>query len=114
MAFPDPLDRLVAHHHTRRRRVRRLHAASTWSTGANNSGLRRLLPEEQRELNGFPHVLYGTPRGVGATKRAFLMGNALVVGLVQRIGQALAAVDADNAAGASAPAQARREETCDV
>ncbi|ANB72632.1 cytosine methyltransferase [Paraburkholderia phytofirmans OLGA172] len=50
--------------------------------------LRRLVPEELEELNGFPRGF--TDRvGVSDTTRAMLMGNALVVGLVTRIGNAL-------------------------
>ncbi|WP_225936531.1 DNA cytosine methyltransferase [Caballeronia sp. NK8] len=50
--------------------------------------LRRLLPEELEELNGFPRG-FTEHLGVSDTKRAFLMGNALVVGLVTRIREAL-------------------------
>jgi DNA (cytosine-5)-methyltransferase 1 len=48
---------------------------------------RRLLPVELERLNGFPD---GWTAGMPDTKRAFCMGNALVVGLVRRIGDALA------------------------
>jgi DNA (cytosine-5)-methyltransferase 1 len=47
---------------------------------------RRLIPEELERLNGFPP---GWTKGMSATKRAFMMGNALVVGVVARIGNAL-------------------------
>jgi DNA (cytosine-5)-methyltransferase 1 len=47
-----------------------------------------LLPEELEELNGFPRGFTKHP-GVSDVTRAFLMGNALVVGLVTRIGEAL-------------------------
>jgi DNA (cytosine-5)-methyltransferase 1 len=49
---------------------------------------RRLTPKELEALNGFPpdHT-----KGVSDGKRAFLMGNALVVGVVQLLGQSLAA-----------------------
>ncbi|SAK53826.1 DNA methyltransferase [Caballeronia calidae] len=50
--------------------------------------LRRLLPEELEELCGFPRGFTAHP-GVSDTARAFLTGNALVVGLVTRIGDAL-------------------------
>lgn len=52
-------------------------------------GLRRLTPEELEELNGFPRG-FTEMDGIPSTKRAFLMGNALVVDLVHDIGQALA------------------------
>jgi DNA (cytosine-5)-methyltransferase 1 len=48
--------------------------------------LRRLTPMELERLNGFePDWTKGMPDG----RRAFMMGNALVVGLVQRIGRLL-------------------------
>lgn len=52
-------------------------------------GYRRLTPLELERLNMFPdnHTNF---QGVSATKRAFLMGNALVVGVVERIGLVLA------------------------
>ena len=49
--------------------------------------LRRLTPVELERLNGFPD---DWTAGLPATRRAFVMGNALVVGIVQRIGMALA------------------------
>ena len=51
-----------------------------------NGRYRRLTPLELERLNMFPdnHTL-----GVTDTKRAFLMGNALVVGIVERIGKQL-------------------------
>ncbi len=52
-------------------------------------GLRRLTPVELERLNMFPdnHTLH---ESVTDAKRAFLMGNALVVGIVEKIGQTLA------------------------
>jgi DNA (cytosine-5)-methyltransferase 1 len=47
---------------------------------------RRLLPEELERLNGFPP---GWTDGMPPVKRAFMMGNSLVVGLVARIGKEL-------------------------
>lgn len=49
--------------------------------------LRRLVPEELEELNGFPRGW--TKTGMTDAQRAFCMGNALVVGIVRRIGSAL-------------------------
>jgi DNA (cytosine-5)-methyltransferase 1 len=46
---------------------------------------RRLTPEELEELNGFPRGW--TDTGMSDVKRAFCMGNALVVGIVERIGR---------------------------
>ncbi|WP_198293788.1 DNA (cytosine-5-)-methyltransferase [Dechloromonas agitata] len=50
--------------------------------------LRRLLPEELEALNGFPRG-FTDISGISARQRAFLMGNALVTGLVTRLGKAL-------------------------
>jgi DNA (cytosine-5)-methyltransferase 1 len=84
MAFPDRLDR----------------AARTILTGEGGTSasrfkhiiqpvpggpLRRLTPEELEELNGFPRGW--TDTGMSDVKRAFCMGNALVVGIVERIGR---------------------------
>jgi DNA (cytosine-5)-methyltransferase 1 len=56
-------------------------------------GYRRLTPIELERLNGFPDdwTKFG-PNGAltSDTKRAFFMGNALVVGLVTRVGKVLA------------------------
>ena len=51
-------------------------------------GLRRLVPIELERLNMFPddHTKFD---GVTDTKRAFLMGNALVVGVVEKLGVTL-------------------------
>ncbi len=51
-------------------------------------GYRRLTPVELERLNGFPDDWTNT--GMPDTRRAFMMGNALVVGLVRRIGKVLA------------------------
>lgn len=83
MAFPDPLDR----------------PARTIVTGEGGSSpsrfkhvvrvdgrLRRLTPVELERLNMFPD---GHTAGASDTKRAFFMGNALVTGIVERIGREL-------------------------
>ena len=46
---------------------------------------RRLMPVELERLNGFPDD-WTKLDGVSDNKRAFLMGNALVIGVVQQIG----------------------------
>lgn len=53
-----------------------------------NKGLRRLTPIELERLNMFPddHTLL---EGVSDVKRAFFMGNALVVGVIEKIGEML-------------------------
>lgn len=85
MAFPDPLDR----------------PARTIITGEGGptpsrfkhvvrqpgGKLRRLTPVELERLNMFPD---GHTAGVPDARRAFFMGNALVVGIVERVGAALA------------------------
>jgi len=87
VTFPDALDR----------------ASRTIITGEGGSApsrfkhvvktadgrLRRLTSEELEELNGFPRG-FTRLEGVSDVKRAFLMGNALVVGVVRAIGSALA------------------------
>jgi len=48
---------------------------------------RRLTPVELERLNGFPD---DWTSGIPDTKRAFLMGNALVVGIIEQVGKVLA------------------------
>ena len=50
---------------------------------------RRLMPIELERLNGFPDE-WTNLEGMSDTKRAFIMGNALVVGLIREIGYVLA------------------------
>lgn len=85
IAFPDSLDK----------------PSRTVLTGEGGSGpsrfkhvietksgrLRRLTPVELERLNGFPD---DWTAGVPDNRRAFLMGNALVVGLIERIAQPIA------------------------
>ncbi len=54
-----------------------------------SKGMRRLTPVELERLNMFPDH-HTELEGVSATKRAFFMGNALVVGVIERIGKVLA------------------------
>ena len=49
---------------------------------------RRLMPIELERLNGFPDE-WTNLEGMSDTKRAFIMGNALVVGLIREIGYVL-------------------------
>jgi DNA (cytosine-5)-methyltransferase 1 len=85
MAFPDPLDK----------------PARTIVTGEGGASpsrfkhvvrtpegkLRRLTPVELERLNMFPD---GHTEGASDARRAFLMGNALVTGIVERVGKVLA------------------------
>ena len=48
-------------------------------------GLRRLTPIELEKINMFPEN-HTAMEGITDTKRAFFMGNALVIGIVERIG----------------------------
>ena len=89
MVFPDPLDK----------------PSRTLLTGEGGSSpsrfkhviyqdgkLRRLHPIEMERLNGFPDdwTRYGPTGELSDVKRAFFMGNALVVGLVERVGLSIA------------------------
>jgi len=87
MIFPDALDnasRTIITGEGGKSPSRFKHVVQT------NKGLRRLTPVELERLNMFPdnHTLL---EGISDTKRAFFMGNALVVGVVEKIAQALAA-----------------------
>ena len=86
MAFPDPLDRpsrtiLTGEGGISASRFK--HIIEDPATGR----FRRLVPEELEELQGFPRGW--TDTGMSDGKRAFMMGNALVVGVVARIGRAI-------------------------
>ena len=57
------------------------------------NGYRRLTPIELERLNGFPDNWTqkdAQDKVVADSKRAFFMGNALVVGLIERVGRVLA------------------------
>jgi len=87
MTFPDALDK----------------PSRTIVTGEGGSGAsrfkhviktkscrhRRLMPIELERLNMFPDN-HTKLDGVSDGKRAFIMGNALVVGAIQRVGESLA------------------------
>ena len=51
-------------------------------------GLRRLTPIELERLNGFPDN-HTKMEGISNAKRAFFMGNALICGVVEKIGKEL-------------------------
>lgn len=85
MVFPDPLCRpsrtiLTGEGGTSASRFK--HVIEDPTTGR----LRRLIPEELEELNGFPR---GWTLGMSETRRAFMMGNALVVDVVELLGGAI-------------------------
>ena len=85
IAFPDNLDkpsRTIITSEGGKGASRIKHVVNT------RYGLRRLTPLELERLNMFPdnHTLH---EEVTNTKRAFLMGNALVVGVIEKIGLGL-------------------------
>lgn len=84
MVFPDPLDkpsRTIITGEGGRAPSRFKHVVST-----DGKRYRRLTPVELERLNMFPD---GHTEGASDAWRAFFMGNALVVGVVERIGRAL-------------------------
>ncbi len=86
IAFPDPIDkpsRTIITGEGGRSASRFKHIIKV------GERYRRLMPIELEQLNGFPkrHT-----EGASDGRRAFMMGNALVVGVVERIGVALAKV----------------------
>jgi DNA (cytosine-5)-methyltransferase 1 len=57
------------------------------------NGYRRLTPKELERLNGFPDdwtLTDNEGKVVADTKRAFFMGNALVIGLIEKVGIVIA------------------------
>jgi DNA (cytosine-5)-methyltransferase 1 len=85
MIFPDPLDkpsRTIITGEGGKSPSRFKHVIQT------PVGYRRLSPIELERLNMFPDD-HTKQEGVTDTKRAFLMGNALVVGVIEKIGIAL-------------------------
>lgn len=85
MIFPDPLDkpsRTIITGEGGKSASRFKHVIQT------PKGLRRLTPVELERLNMFPDD-HTKLNGITDTKRAFFMGNALVVGVIEKIGIAL-------------------------
>jgi len=89
LAFPDPIDKpartiLTSEGGTSASRTK--HAVK------DEKGIRRLTPIELERANMFPdnHTLID---GIPDSKRGFLMGNALVVGIIERIGKTLMELD---------------------
>ena len=86
IAFPDPLDQpsrtiLTGEGGVTPSRFKHV-------VDAGDGRLRRLTPVELERLNGFPDGW--TDTGMPDGRRAFMMGNALVVGLVERVAETLA------------------------
>ncbi len=85
MIFPDALDnasRTIITGEGGKSASRFKHVVNT------KKGLRRLTPVELERLNMFPDN-HTQLEGITDTKRAFFMGNALVVGVVEKIGEEL-------------------------
>ncbi|MEO9512861.1 MAG: DNA (cytosine-5-)-methyltransferase [Flavobacteriaceae bacterium] len=85
MVFPDALDqpsRTIITGEGGKSPSRFKHVIQT------KKGLRRLSPIELERLNMFPED-HTKLEGISAAKRAFFMGNALVVGVVEHIANAL-------------------------
>ena len=85
MVFPDPLDkpsRTIITGEGGKSPSRFKHVIHT------AKGYRRLSPVELERLNMFPDN-YTKLDGISNTKRAFFMGNALVVGVIEKIGISL-------------------------
>ena len=82
MIFPDPLDkpsRTIITGEGGKSASRFKHVIQT------PKGFRRLSPVELERLNMFPDD-HTKLNGISDTKRAFFMGNALVVGVIEKIG----------------------------
>ncbi len=86
LKFPDPLDkpsRTIITQEGGSSPSRVKHVIQT------DKGLRRLMPIELERLNMFPDN-HTRLEGISDVKRASFMGNALVVGIVEKVGLALA------------------------
>ena len=85
LAFPDPTDRPAR---TILTSEGGSSASRTKHAIRDSKGIRRLTPIELERANMFPddHTLI---EGISDAKRGFLMGNALVIGIVERIGKSL-------------------------
>ena len=86
MIFPEPMDmpsRTIITGEGGRSPSRFKHVVDT------KNGLRRLIPMELERLNMFPDN-FTEHEEVTPNKRAFLMGNALVIGVVENLGESLA------------------------
>ena len=86
MIFPEPMDmpsRTIITGEGGKSPSRFKHVVDT------KNGLRRLIPMELERLNMFPDN-FTEYEEVTPNKRAFLMGNALVIGVVEKLGESLA------------------------
>lgn len=96
VAFPDPTDkpsRTIVTGEGGSTPSRFKHVIRT------KKGMRRLTPTELERLSMFPD---NHTAGHSDTRRAFFIGNALVVGVVEKLGKALAFFHASNRKGSTA------------
>ena len=85
MIYPDPLDkpsRTIITGEGGKSASRFKHVIQS------ERGLRRLTPVELERLNMFPDD-HTKLEGISDTKRAFFMGNALVIGVIEKVGKVL-------------------------
>ena len=85
MIYPDPLDkpsRTIITGEGGKSASRFKHVIQS------ERGLRRLTPVELERLNMFPDD-HTKLEGISDTKRAFFMGNALVIGVIEQVGKVL-------------------------
>ena len=87
MAYPDPLDKASRTVVTAEigRSVSRMRHVIEYEKGK----FRRLMPIELERLNQFPDN-WTDYEGIPDSKRGFLLGNALVVGIIERLAGPLA------------------------
>ena len=87
MAYPDPLDKASRTVVTAEigKSVSRMRHVIEYEDGK----FRRLMPVELEQLNMFPKD-WTKIEGISDSKRGFLMGNALVVGIIERLAGPLA------------------------
>jgi DNA (cytosine-5)-methyltransferase 1 len=86
--FPDPIDRPARTIVTGEGGSTPSRFKHVVSDPYKNNKLRRLTPVELEKLNGFPKN-HTKLNGLTDARRAFFMGNALVVGVVRKIGKQL-------------------------
>lgn len=87
MPFPDNLEAPARTMLTSESGISRTtHVIEDFQTG----NLRLLTPKECERINGFPDDWTNT--GMSDRKRYFMMGNALVVGVIEKIGKEIESI----------------------
>lgn len=87
MVFPDPIDRPARTMLTSESSINR---STHVIRDPQTKRLRKLTPNECEALNGFPKTW--TDTGMSTRFRYFCMGNALVVGIVEKLGKELSII----------------------